>query len=55
MWIWPIWCFWQFSPLQFVAGLIWNISEWTKVPLPNWLAPKVFDIMMGKKGIKKNG
>lgn len=26
-WYWPIWRFWTFSPLGWLAAIVWNISE----------------------------
>lgn len=45
--IFPLWKFWAYSPLSFVAAVVWNICEILHVPCP--FAPYVFGLIMGKR------
>lgn len=43
---WPLFRFWTFSPLGWLAGLLWNICEAMGWAVP--FAPYVFGAVMGK-------
>lgn len=49
--IFPLWRFWTYSPLGYVAAIVWNTSELLRVPCP--FAPFVFGLIMGRKGKRK--
>lgn len=40
------------TPVTLVASAVWNLSEYTEIPL-GYAAPYVFKLMMGKRKIKK--
>jgi hypothetical protein len=45
--IFPLWRFWTYSPIGFVAVVIWNASEITGLPCP--FAPTMFGLIVGAK------
>lgn len=47
MFLWPVHRFWTFTPLQWLVGLAWNVSEILRVRMP--FAPQAFGIMIGAK------
>lgn len=45
--------FWNFdTPITLIACLVWNISEYFKMPLGKF-APKVFSLALGRKRERK--
>jgi hypothetical protein len=46
--IFPLWKFWTYSPHGFVAAIVWNICELSRVPCP--FAPTLFGWIIGHKG-----
>lgn len=46
MFLFPLWPFWQWTPWQYLAVLIWNCSELLHVPAP--FAPYLFGVIMGR-------
>ena len=45
--IFPLWKFWEYSPLGFCAAVVWNCSEIVGIPCPK--APIVFGLIIGRK------
>lgn len=50
--IFPLWKFWTYSPLGFVAATVWNSCEMLHIPCP--FAPTMFGWIMGVKGERKD-
>jgi hypothetical protein len=49
--VFPLWKFWTYSPLGFLAAIIWNISEICGFSCP--FAPTLFGWIMGAKGRRR--
>jgi len=47
-WMWPLLCFWTFSPLGWLLGLAWNACELIGVGMP--AAGWAFGVITGMKG-----
>lgn len=45
--IFPLWKFWTYSPIGFLAAILWNTSELLRFRCP--FAPTVFGLIMGAK------
>lgn len=45
--IFPLWCFWTYTPLGWLAACLWNTCELIGVCCP--FAPYVFGAIMGSK------
>jgi hypothetical protein len=48
MWLWPIYRFWTFTPLQFVVACYWNICE--LIGRPTYGSAWCFSTITGLKG-----
>lgn len=41
---------WNFeTPITFFASCIWNLSEFTGIPLNKYIAPKIFGLLINSK------
>lgn len=54
MWLWPTHKFWTFTPIEWIAAVIWNIAERFKIKSFAPLAPYFFGVVVGCKGKRKS-